>query len=79
MKCDVEKDEALTALQKDYQNALATIQDLESKFENAILRIAKIQDKQISFEEDSNRLEVLLGYFDSISNTDEVSEIELRP
>ena len=76
MKCDVEKDEALTALQKDYQNALATIQDLESKLENAILRIAKIQDKQISFEEDSNRLEVLLGYFDSISNTDEVSEIE---
>lgn len=66
MSCDVEKDEALTELQKDYTIALARIQSLEDKLENAIELIAKYKNKEFSFESDANRLEVLVTYFDSI-------------
>jgi chromosome segregation ATPase len=70
MSCDKEKDEALTELQKDYAAALARVEDLENKLETALKFVAKYNNKEISFEKDDNRLEVLVTYFDSICEKD---------
>lgn len=70
MSCDEEKDESLTELQKDYENALGRIQNLEGKLESAISIIAKYRNKDFAFAEDENKLEVLVTYFDSIKDSD---------
>jgi hypothetical protein len=66
MSCDEEKDGALTELQRDYSTALAKVEDLEKKLETALEFVAKYNKKEISFEKDDNKLEVLVKYFDSI-------------
>lgn len=78
MSCDKEKDEALTELQRDYATALARVEDLEKKLENALEFVAKYNNKEISFEKDDNRLEVLVTYFDSICEKNN-SEAETTP
>lgn len=71
MSCDIEKDQELSEIQKDYSEALAKIQSLEEKLESAIQVIAKYENKEFSFEKDANRLEVLVTYFDSICSEDD--------
>lgn len=78
MSCDKEKDEALTELQRDYATALARVEDLEKKLETALEFVAKYNNKEISFEKDDNRLEVLVTYFDSICEKNN-SEAETTP
>ena len=71
MSCDTE-DTQLNELKKDYSEALKRIQMLEGKLEEAIDTIALYKKDNISFEKDDNKLEVLLSYFDNMTNVKDI-------